>query len=371
MRDVAGSTPPPIFFRLATVNAWLSRAAALGRRRRRRRHPRMGRRPDREARARRSGRHVVDDRRREEAVQGAPRRRAPRPPRALQAARGTRTSARTSFISAPACSGTTPPTSIASTPTIRRRSGRTTRCPTLDATSTRSRRRSASPIPRLRWLAYHREVDTGTHYMRWLVPKRDGSPRLISAPKPDLKARAALDRARGHRAPAGARRRARLPRRPLDPDERARPRAARSIVVKLDIRGFYPTVTCRRVKGLLRRAGLGEQVATLMALLATESPREEVVTHGKTLLRRDRRRARCRRARRRARRSRTRCACASTAGSPASRASSAAATRATPTTSRSRGTATRPDATIGTLLRAVDGDRRAPRASRSTRRRRA
>jgi hypothetical protein len=38
----------------------------------------------------------------------------------------------------------------------------------------------------------------------------------------------------------------------------------------------------RRVKGLLRRAGLGEQVATVMALLATESPREPVVTHGKT-----------------------------------------------------------------------------------------
>ena len=42
-------------------------------------------------------------------------------------------------------------------------------------------------IPRIRWLAYHREVDTGTHYIRWQVPKRDGSLRLISAPKPELK----------------------------------------------------------------------------------------------------------------------------------------------------------------------------------------
>jgi hypothetical protein len=41
-------------------------------------------------------------------------------------------------------------------------------------------------------------------------------------------------------------------------------------------------VTVRRVKGLLRRAGLGEQVATLMALLSTESPREELVLRGKT-----------------------------------------------------------------------------------------
>src|SRR5262249_26951945 len=42
------------------------------------------------------------------------------------------------------------------------------------------------PVAKLRWLAYHREVDSGTHYKRWLVPKRDGTQRLISAPKPDL-----------------------------------------------------------------------------------------------------------------------------------------------------------------------------------------
>ncbi|MEO1337524.1 MAG: RNA-directed DNA polymerase, partial [Myxococcota bacterium] len=42
-------------------------------------------------------------------------------------------------------------------------------------------------IERLRWLAYDREVDTGTHYHRWTIPKRDGSERLISAPKPELK----------------------------------------------------------------------------------------------------------------------------------------------------------------------------------------
>jgi DNA-binding transcriptional LysR family regulator len=43
------------------------------------------------------------------------------------------------------------------------------------------------PVPRLRWLAFHREVDSGTHYHRWTVPKRDGGRRLISSPKPDLK----------------------------------------------------------------------------------------------------------------------------------------------------------------------------------------
>jgi hypothetical protein len=136
-------------------------------------------------------------------------------------------------------------------------------------------------VPRMRWLAYHRDVDSGTHYHRWLVPKRDGSPRLISAPKPELKAaqrwitREITEHLPVHGAAHGF-----LVGRSIVTN--ARVHAGARIVVKLDIRGFYPTVTMRRVKGLLRRAGLGEQVATLMALLATESPREEVITHGRT-----------------------------------------------------------------------------------------
>jgi hypothetical protein len=136
-------------------------------------------------------------------------------------------------------------------------------------------------VPRLRWLAYHREVDSGTHYHRWLVPKRDGSPRLISAPKPDLKriqrwiAREITEHLPIHGAAHGF-----VTGRSIATN--AIVHATARIVVKLDIKGFYPTVTTRRVKGLLRRAGLGEQVATLLALLVTESPREEVVTHGRT-----------------------------------------------------------------------------------------
>jgi RNA-directed DNA polymerase len=136
-------------------------------------------------------------------------------------------------------------------------------------------------IPRLRWLSYHRDVDTGTHYHRWLVPKRDGTPRLISAPKPELKAaqrwimREVTEHLPVHGAAHGF-----LTGRSIVTN--AEVHAGARVIVKLDIKGFYPTVTMRRVKGLLRRAGLGEQVATLMALLATESPREEIATHGKT-----------------------------------------------------------------------------------------
>jgi len=135
-------------------------------------------------------------------------------------------------------------------------------------------------IPRLRWLAFHREVDSGTHYVRWLVPKRDGSSRLISAPKPELKRvqRWIMNEVTEHLPVHGAAHGFLAGRSILT---NAIVHARAKVVVKLDIKGFYPTVTMRRVKGLLRRAGLGEQVATLMALLATESPREEVETHGK------------------------------------------------------------------------------------------
>ncbi len=135
-------------------------------------------------------------------------------------------------------------------------------------------------VPRLRWLSFHREVDTGTHYVRWLVPKRDGSPRMISAPKQELKrvqrwiTREVTEHLPVHGAAHGF-----IAGRSILTNATVHARA--HTIVKLDIQGFYPTVTTRRVKGLLRRAGLGEQVATLMALLATECPREEVETHGK------------------------------------------------------------------------------------------
>jgi len=136
-------------------------------------------------------------------------------------------------------------------------------------------------VARLRWLTYHREVDSGTHYHRWTVPKRDGGLRPISAPKPDLKAaqrwlaRNITEHLPVHDAAHGF-----IPGRSTATN--ARPHAGAGIVVKLDIEGFYPTVTYRRVKGLLRKAGLGEQVATLLALLATEAPRDEMLVRGRT-----------------------------------------------------------------------------------------
>ncbi|MFO7566538.1 MAG: reverse transcriptase family protein [Enhygromyxa sp.] len=136
-------------------------------------------------------------------------------------------------------------------------------------------------IPRLRWLVYHREVDTGTHYHRWTVPKRNGKgERLISAPKPDLKrAQAWIARNISEHLPVhGAAHGFLAGRSTLS---NAAPHAGARVVVKFDIRDFYPTVSYRRVKGLFRKAGYGEQVATVIALLCTECPREEIEINGR------------------------------------------------------------------------------------------
>lgn len=137
-------------------------------------------------------------------------------------------------------------------------------------------------IPRLRWLIYHREVDTGTHYIRWTVPKRSGNGRrLISAPKPDLK-RAQSWVARNiteHLPVHGAAHGFLTGRSTLT---NAQVHAGARVIVKFDIRNFYPTIGMRRVKGLFRKAGYGEQVATVLALLVTECPREEIEIGNRT-----------------------------------------------------------------------------------------
>jgi RNA-directed DNA polymerase len=135
-------------------------------------------------------------------------------------------------------------------------------------------------VSRLRWLIFHRDVDSGTHYHRWQVPKRSGGMRLISAPKPQLKAaqswiaRNITEHLPVHGAAHGF-----LPGRSTLTN--ARVHAGAKVLVKFDIKDFYPTVTQPRVKGMLRKAGYNEQVATVLSMLCTESPREEMELHGK------------------------------------------------------------------------------------------
>jgi RNA-directed DNA polymerase len=136
-------------------------------------------------------------------------------------------------------------------------------------------------IPQLRRLAFHRDAATTVHYRRFLIPKRSGGQRAIWAPLPQLKAAQrwvlanVVERLPVHGAAHGF-----LTGRSTITN--AAQHLGSRAVLKIDLKDFFPTVTLPRVKGVFRKAGYREQVATLLALLCTESPREIVEREGKT-----------------------------------------------------------------------------------------
>ncbi|HUJ60993.1 MAG TPA: reverse transcriptase family protein [Kofleriaceae bacterium] len=127
----------------------------------------------------------------------------------------------------------------------------------------------ALPLGRLRYLAFAREVSTTTHYHRFTIPKRTGGERVISAPHRRLKAAQhwILEHVLARLALAE-------PAHGFVPGRstvsNALPHVGAAVVINVDLRDFFPTVTYRRVKGLYRKIGYSEEVATVLGLVCTE-----------------------------------------------------------------------------------------------------
>jgi retron-type reverse transcriptase len=127
----------------------------------------------------------------------------------------------------------------------------------------------------LRHLSIHSARDRTIHYVTFAIPKRRGGERLIMAPKRRLKAvQRKLDRllvsklpvseyAHGFRAGRSVR-------------TNAEPHVGKSVVLRLDLKDFFPSIHVGRVRGLLISLGYGYPVATTLATLMTEAPRQPV-----------------------------------------------------------------------------------------------
>ena len=136
-------------------------------------------------------------------------------------------------------------------------------------------------VGELRFLTFSRDVSKISHYKRFYMPKKSGGMRLISAPMPRLKA--AQHWVLEHLLQAV----------PLHPAARgfrsgesivtnAAPHVGRDVVVNLDVKDFFPTVSYPRVKGVFRGLGYSEQLATIFALLCTEPDVDELQLDGET-----------------------------------------------------------------------------------------
>ena len=130
-------------------------------------------------------------------------------------------------------------------------------------------------VGKLRHFSIHRARERAPHYVTFAVPKRSGGERLISAPKRELKALQRkllvelIDRLPVHEAAHGFRRERSV-------KTAAEPHVRRRVVVRMDLVDFFGTVTFPRVRGYLIAMGYGYPVATALAVVMTEAPRQPV-----------------------------------------------------------------------------------------------
>jgi retron-type reverse transcriptase len=134
-------------------------------------------------------------------------------------------------------------------------------------------------IKQLRWLAYHTDAATRTHYVKFQVPKKSGGMRTLAAPHKALKAAQHWILANvlnklpvTHAAHGFVKDRGIV--------SNAVPHVSKSIVVNLDLSDFFPSVTFHRVRAVFERYGYSGSVASVLALLSTECPRTTVTYAG-------------------------------------------------------------------------------------------
>lgn len=134
-------------------------------------------------------------------------------------------------------------------------------------------------VEELAWLTYHRGAARTDHYHRFTIPKRHGGVRVISSPKRNLRAaqrwilELVLAEQEIHPAAMAFR-----PQRSIV--DNAKAHAGHALVVRVDLKDFFPSITFLRVKGLFESFGYNEGIATLLALLSTEPPRVAVTVDG-------------------------------------------------------------------------------------------
>jgi retron-type reverse transcriptase len=106
-------------------------------------------------------------------------------------------------------------------------------------------------------------------YQRFKIPKRSGGVREIAAPEPALKAlqrrilRRVLGRLKCHPCAVGFERQHSIV-------TNARPHVGRAVVLRMDIRDFFPSTTERRIAEYLRHVGWNREATKLLTTLCTD-----------------------------------------------------------------------------------------------------
>jgi RNA-directed DNA polymerase len=136
-------------------------------------------------------------------------------------------------------------------------------------------------LGKLRFLAFNRKTSTVSHYIRFRMPKKTGGERIISAPMPSLKAAQhwilenILQKLEIHDAAHGFTKERSIV-------TNATPHVGADVIINLDLKDFFPSISYKRVKGLFTSFGYSEAIATIFALICTAAQVEELELDGKT-----------------------------------------------------------------------------------------
>jgi RNA-directed DNA polymerase len=136
-------------------------------------------------------------------------------------------------------------------------------------------------IPQLRWLCFHSEVVTRMHYIQFQIPKKSGGMRTLAAPHKKLAtAQEWILTNILEKLEYGGIAHGFVPGRSTVTN--AMPHVGKAILINVDLENFFPSIHFNRVRKLFRSLGYSGAVATLLALLCTECPRQKVMYYGKT-----------------------------------------------------------------------------------------
>ncbi|RYG75240.1 RNA-directed DNA polymerase, partial [bacterium] len=127
--------------------------------------------------------------------------------------------------------------------------------------------------------SYHRGASFVDHYHRFQIPKKRGGLRNVSAPKTKLR-RAQNWVLANILTPLPVHEAAVAFRPGISTAQNAARHAGKEVVVRLDLKDFFPSISFTRVKRLFQSFGYNEGCATVFALLCTEAPRVELALDG-------------------------------------------------------------------------------------------
>ncbi len=132
----------------------------------------------------------------------------------------------------------------------------------------------------LRFLCYHRDVMTNDHYHYFTIPKRKGGVRHLAAPKKKLKhaQRMILDKILS-KLDIAEEAHGFVSNRSVLTSAKTHP-SAPALLINLDLKDFFPTITFSRVRGMFESLGYSGYISSLLAMLCTYCERVPIEVKG-------------------------------------------------------------------------------------------